>query len=715
MPFAASAAVIPDDVSNAMQLGFKSSDLPVLEASAATIERHLQTDPENKSLLRSLGILYLDRLQNPAKALPFLQKAAASAPDEAAWQIAYARALRASGQELTAAEFYGKAAALSPREPWPRYEQGNTLAGIGRYAESAAAYRAVLEIEPTNNDARLALAKVLWASGDVPASMKAASEVLAADPANSDARKLVESGASSRRAPAANMSSKGPSRGSPLEEAISKAYKSGKSADFEHAAALTESALERDPSALKLRQSLAYVYLEKLRTPIKALPHLRAISAATPDDTNWMQMYARALANTGDHTGAEAEYRRVAELSPNDVWAMYHQGRALMQLGRNADALAIFRTALGLDPGNVHVQREVARSASKTGDYAEAESIASRLVSSNNRDSDAWVILGDSLQMQQKLTAAGSAYRRALDAKPSDPSALSGIQDIRWKKRPIGKFAFYTFDDTDGLRQTGLFSHVTMTLNGQLGFSAHANERFFKRYSGETIERFETGVGISYRLNRAAQFALGVSGFKTGNLEWETGANAALYLSPHKSVDVSVEYRHSDPINDSYTTAARAMRQNVVSGGINVRPLQNVVLGVSASSARYSDENTRRSVLASVAWHVPMPANPIVKLEYEWLDFSRRTPDYSSPQDYARFRPVIELSPRINDWLTLEFHGELSYVFDEQEWGSGFTIGPRFKRGDSLEINLSYMNYQIPGGQSTWSGDGFKFDLNSRF
>jgi hypothetical protein len=110
-----------------------------------------------------------------------------------------------------------------------------------------------------------------------------------------------------------------------------------------------------------------------------------------------------------------------------------------------------------------------------------------------------------------------------------------------------------------------------------------------------------------------------------------------------------------------------------------------------------------------------MPAKPVVKLEYEWLDFSRRTPDYSSPQDYARFRPVIELSPRINDWLTLEFHGELSYVFDEQEWGSGFTIGPRIKRGDSFEFNLSYMNYQIPGGQSTWSGKGFKFDLLSRF
>jgi hypothetical protein len=69
----------------------------------------------------------------------------------------------------------------------------------------------------------------------------------------------------------------------------------------------------------------------------------------------------------------------------------------------------------------------------------------------------------------------------------------------------------------------------------------------------------------------------------------------------------------------------------------------------------------------------------------------------------------------VSSQLALEFHGELPYVLDEQQWRNGLTVGPRFHRGDWLSAGFSYLHYEIPGGQTTWSGNGFKFDLSVRF
>ena len=704
-----------------MQQGYQSSDRKVLATAAQIMETHLKTDPENQELLRALGILYLDRLHDSAKAMPHLEKVVADAPDDGAWQHALARSLRANGQSDRAAEHFRRAAELQPRDAWSRYELGNTLASSGQYKEAAAAYRAAIDLNVRNSDARLALAKTLWADGQITEAKLAARTVLEFEPANSEARKLLSAAAtapapppSSTPAPTAAPAPL-PKPVPPLDAAIADAYLSGRSEKFERAAAMLESSLLHEPGHLKNRQSLAYLYLEKLHAPARAVPHLEKVSTALPRDTNWLQMLAKAQAQSGDRAAAALTYRRAAAVAPRDVWARYHLGCVLRELGRKAEAEAAFREALALEPTSNHVRRELARSAEASGNFSEAFGLAAGLLREDPRDAEAHVILGDVYRAQRDFADADAAYHAALANSPAHPLALAGIRDIRDQKRPAGKFAFYTFDDTDGLRQSGIFSYISVLLTGRLEASAIVNERFFKKSPGETVERFEAGAGLTYRFNHVVQLALGISQFKTSNLERETGANVALYVSPSKVVDFSLSYRHADPINDSYISASRAFTQNVFAGGINVRPARTVAVSLSASTADYSDGNTRRSALASVAWYLKLPASPVVKLEYEWLDFTRHTSDYSSPQDYARFRPVLEIAPRINDWLSLEIHGELSYVLDEHAWGTGLTAGPRVKFGDSFSLGISYMNYQIPGGQTIWSGDGFKVELSARF
>ena len=726
---AAHGEPLPPKVMKAMQQGYHSYDRKVLTSAARVMEAHLKTDPENRELIGALGILYLDRFRDAKHAMPHLEKMVEGAPEEGAWQQALARALRATGQHASAVEHFRMAADLDPRDVWSRYELGNTLAVSGEYKEAAAAYRSALDIKARNTDARLALARVLWADGQITESKLAARGVLEFEPANREARKLLAAappvpnvasapavaGAPALAAAPAKAPAPAPKPVSPLDAAVADAYLSGRPEKFERAAAMLESSLLREPGHLKNRQSLAYLYLEKLHAPARAVPHLEKVSAALPRDTNWLQMLAKAQAQSGDRAAAALTYRRAAIIAPRDAWARYHLGCVLRELGKKGEAEAAFREALALEPRSSQVRRELARSLQDAGKSRDASALTEQLIREDPRDAEAHVILGDIYRAQRDFADADAAYHAALANSPAHPLALAGIRDIRNQKRPAGKFAFYTFDDTDHLRQSGIFSYVSVLLTGRLEASAFLNERFFKRSPGETVERFEAGAGLSYRFNHVVQLALGISQFKTSNLDRETGANVALYVTPLKALDFSLSYRHADPINDSYITASRAFTQNTFSGSINVRPTRTLAASLSASTSEYSDGNTRRSALASVAWHVPLPASPIVKLEYEWLDFSRGTSDYASPQDYTRLRPVLEIAPRITDWLTIEIHGELSYVFDERAWGKGLTVGPRLKFGDNLNFGLSYMNYQIPGGQTIWSGEGFKVELSSRF
>lgn len=58
---------------------------------------------------------------------------------------------------------------------------------------------------------------------------------------------------------------------------------------------------------------------------------------------------------------------------------------------------------------------------------------------------------------------------------------------------------------------------------------------------------------------------------------------------------------------------------------------------------------------------------------------------------------------------------ELPCVADEESRGHGLTAGLRSTRGDSFELGVSYLDFDITGGQTIWSGSGWKVDVMARF
>jgi predicted Zn-dependent protease len=543
--------------------------------------------------------------------------------------------------------------------------------------------------------------------------------VVAALPGDADWRWLLARGVREANPPQ-------PRPPSPLAAAIAAAYQSKEPGKFAHAAVLLENHLRKQPGDLAMRKTLAFTYLDKLHEPQRAVPHLQAVVAALPRDAGWRQLLAQACEGAGDLESAARAWREAAALSPRDAWARYHLGCSLNRLHRASEAESVFREALAIDPANSYVRLELAHLLLASGRSREARAIAADIARHDSKNADAHTLLGDDDRANFSFAAARREYAAALAAQPDFAAAQAGLDEIRRQQRPQAKLVYYTFHDTDDLRTTGYYSYFTPFTNGPLQLSAFANDLTFQQSYApgdllragvprENIERVETGVDAVWRFSRWLQVSVGESQFKVPAHVTHGGVSTAIYVEPARFVDFSIGYRTGAPVNDGYVTARDAFTQSVLSASLNLRPTRALSASVTANTADYSDGNTRRYFLASLAYDLFPKAGLTAKLEYQWLDYRVHTSAYSSSQNYGIARPVLECNPQLTRWLKLQLHGELDYVENVQQWGTGFTAGVRVMRGDALELGFGYMNYRIPGGQTNWSGDGWKMDLSCRF
>ncbi len=661
------APALPPDLSQALAAAYRSGDTASFQIAAQALEHAVEAAPGDLELRKKLGFLYLENLHEPAKAVPQLEQVRAAQPDDAGWLQLLARACKEAHRYERAAALFRESAERNPGDVWPRYHLGWTLVEAGRKAEARTAFEQARAIEPANHYVLEALAATA------------------------------------------------PKAQTPLEKSVADADASGDAAQFRHAAELLEDALRGEPHHLANRKSLAFIYLEKLHDFPAALPHLRAVVAALPRDTAWLQMLAKAQADSGDWQAAAASYREAARRDPRDAWARYHLGRTLAKLDRPHEARAAFDEAHALDPRNNFVRIEIARLANSNGYSRQASELTRDVLHAEPHNADAHALLGDIFRADWDFSSARAEYSAALAAEPQFASAEFGLSELHKAQAPRASVSFYTFEDTEDFRQSGIFANVSVLMTGPLRVSLSAAERWFKKGADETVERFENDLSVEYRPSRWLTLAGGVSEFKTEDQSRTGGASVAVYFTPVRSLDLWASYRFHDPVSDTFVPAREGFTQDIVAGGATFRPTRLTAASITASSAEYSDGNTRRFALASVSYLVSEKFSTTAKLEYEWLDFDRHEAAYSSPENYTLLRPAIEASPRLTDWLRLQFRGELIYVFDEKSWGTGLAVGPRFNVSDRCEFGFQYLRYEIPGFQTNYSGEGFKIDLSCRF
>lgn len=130
---------------------------------------------------------------------------------------------------------------------------------------------------------------------------------------------------------------------------------------------------------------------------------------------------------SGDLTGAVADYERALQLNPKVPEALSNLGSALRDLGRPAEAVARYEQALALRPDVAEVLSNLGAALKDLGHVDAAVANFRRALILKPDYPGALSNLGNALKERGQLDEAIECYRKALALRPDYPEALSNL------------------------------------------------------------------------------------------------------------------------------------------------------------------------------------------------------------------------------------------------------------------------------------------------
>lgn len=183
------------------------------------LERHLRAlkdQPSDAVLLDSVGQI-LVKLNRPAEAVPYLERAVDTEPWSLVARFDLAGAYARSGQPDKAAEHYGVLVQAGSADARVHHNQALALRQLGRHAEAAAAFQRATELAPGEAPAWLGLAISLEATRQRSEAAAALERYLTLQPAGQDADNARAHLAQLRAAPAPAPPGSEPGGGEPRQ------------------------------------------------------------------------------------------------------------------------------------------------------------------------------------------------------------------------------------------------------------------------------------------------------------------------------------------------------------------------------------------------------------------------------------------------------------------------------------------------------------------
>jgi len=103
-----------------------------------------------------------------------------------------------------------------------------------------------------------------------------------------------------------------------------------------------------------------------------------------------------------------------------------------------------------------------------------------------------------------------------------------------------------------------------------------------------------------------------------------------------------------------------------------------------------------------------------LRVEYDYLNYSRTNAMYWTPKDWHIIWPVFDTSIPLCKNVHLDIDARAPYVVRENRFGYVVEAGPVIDF-EHLQIKASYYRSTIPGSQQQWSGQGGQASLTLRF
>jgi tetratricopeptide (TPR) repeat protein len=626
-------------------------------AAAEALEKCSAADPSNLKVEQAVGYLWLEKLNEPERALPHLERVYAKTPDKMDWAYLLAKA-----------------------------------AGIcGKTDRQIEVLRAIVKQDPTNTPAKEDLAAALGEPATTQTS--ATTQPTTQPPPDAFAIDLQ--------------------RATDLETA---AYTSDAKQDYQAAADAFEKCSKSNPDDLQVERSVGFIWLDKLKDPERAYPHLEKAYALSPDDAGWGSLLAKAAGETGRSTRQLQVLREAATRNPTDANAHMQLAQALDKDGQHQQAGNEFAAALKLSPDDASILAAYGQYLHSRGRDIEAKSLADKLLTSDPKSAPALALEGDLHRNDWDLDQAQAAYQQALASDPYSETAKAGLTEILHNRAPALESNYYYFRGSDHFMQQGLYDTMSLSSSGHVYENATYNMGYFKDTATKypSVIRYQEGIGIEDRVDSVISIRGGLGAFQQPKKE-AFGFDLGATWKPTNELWIDASCRTQDPVTDSMYTVATGLSQDILAftGGYQLR--DDLAMKFAASRSAYSDDVTRQYIHVEPAYTLWYGAKLNIGAEYETVKFSRKLPGDGGTNWYQTFGPVFEAEPPINDWLSIHFRGELPYVATAYQWGTNLNLGLTLHPGDHLTVKAGVFYVHVPESISSYSGTGFDASVSYRF
>lgn len=654
---------------------------------AERLSQASQLDPDLLAVNRTLGFIFLDKLQQPQNALPLLERAYTNAPADAETQLLLARARLEMGRFDGAIQLYRQLAPEQSADTTVQLNLAAALLGAKRWNEASALIEQVLASDSENERAQELLAEI----GEARTAATESGVPADSDVVSAEAQRLLQE----------------------ANELVAEGDRTRCVSCYHVAVERLCQALEIEPNSHTLNQTLGYVFLEKLGQPEKAYQRLCRALQIQPNNLDSQKLMALAALRTGRTCEAIERFKLVLSRDPSDLWMQVNLGRAYAQSGDYATALAIYDRVLSCDPGNFTARLGIAEVEGWRGLSDRPISRVEGLVCEQPNNAEALSLLGDLYRWDWDLSGAAVQYRRAAAADPAGRAGQSGLSEIAKTQAYVATTDGYQFQDNFGFRRSAFGGGLRMSLSDRAYFTTRIAFWDYQQGAIE-LQRTDAALDLEYHFNRHLQVNARFLNFDYSNRDADQAGSLSLKYSPLAAIDLYASAAWGEPaVLTNITIPQFNIRMNEYATGYDVDLTDHWSSQGSYSYADYYDGNERRFGMSQLSYRPNRCRDLYFRLKYEDLSFADQTAVYFSPDSFRLLRFISDYSLPVNQRLSIDAQAEAIDVLGES-WGWGYRVGPSWRNGDRLEMQAAYFTTTIPGA-SPFSGDGFTYSALLRF
>jgi tetratricopeptide (TPR) repeat protein len=448
----------------------------------------------------------------------------------------------------------------------------------------------------------------------------------------------------------------------------------------EKAIASYEEIVEKDPSNLKARESLAALLSWSGRYD-ESIAQYKYILKSNPKDLNTMQSLAQVYTWQGRFKEAEAMYKDILKIYPDNIEIYTYLGEVLAWQKKYDEAIVYFEKAIG---DTKRVTLLYGTTLLYSGRYNEAKDVFNKILEKNPEDIEAKASLADCYAYTKMYQEAIALYGEALAAKDSIEVKERLADTLSWDKQYDAAIKLY-----DEILYERYDSRIHRQKARVLGWARMYDEAD-REYQNILEKEFDQTVELEMQAKRAYYNSRNRSAIekyqklitkepKNAEAMFDLGQIFSYESMWQKAIDT---YKGLLDVYPAHMRAKEALRKaELISEHVALSTMYDYFKGESTS--RETDIK-RHQILSSLS--IPLNKNTFFSVDYT---FTRRMfKDFHNLSE-NKARVKLDYLARPN-WQAGAYYGALGYHQELDKISQIFGGNFSYFLDDMRSLNLNY-------------------------